>query len=107
MQTIDLDVVDGAFFLKPDACIRSVSTLPPSVIRFWGTRSIPEKVKSIRRWSLENARKPIELDSVSLRVALHAAALTFPHPVSRSQLRVEAPLPEDMESLISDKLMAQ
>jgi 23S rRNA pseudouridine1911/1915/1917 synthase len=39
------------------------------------------------------------------RVALHAATLTFPHPVSRSQLRVEAPLPEDMKSLISDKLM--
>jgi 23S rRNA pseudouridine1911/1915/1917 synthase len=42
------------------------------------------------------------------RVALHAAALTFPHPVSKSERRVEAPLPEDMESLtlaISDKLM--
>lgn len=42
------------------------------------------------------------------RVALHAAALTFPHPVSKKELRIAAPLPEDMKSLIpaiSDKLM--
>jgi 23S rRNA pseudouridine1911/1915/1917 synthase len=40
------------------------------------------------------------------RVALHAAALRFPHPTTKRELRVEAPLPEDMENLISDKLMA-
>jgi 23S rRNA pseudouridine1911/1915/1917 synthase len=34
------------------------------------------------------------------RVALHAAALVFPHPVSKKELRVEAPLPADMKSLI-------
>jgi len=47
--------------------------------------------------------KATEADRASLgfpRVALHAAALTFPHPVSKSELRIEAPLPEDMESLI-------
>jgi len=38
------------------------------------------------------------------RVALHAAALTFWHPVLKSELRIEAPLPEDMQCLISDKL---
>jgi 23S rRNA pseudouridine1911/1915/1917 synthase len=41
------------------------------------------------------------------RVALHAAALTFPHPASNQELRIEAPLPEDMESFISDKLKVQ
>jgi len=41
------------------------------------------------------------------RVALHAAALTFPHPLLRNKLRIEAPLPEDMGSFISDKLMDQ
>ncbi len=37
------------------------------------------------------------------RVALHAAALT--HPMTGKDLRVEAPLPQDMEGLISDKLI--
>jgi 23S rRNA pseudouridine1911/1915/1917 synthase len=39
------------------------------------------------------------------RVALHAAALTFPHPTTKRELHVEAPLPRDMDGLISDKLM--
>jgi 23S rRNA pseudouridine1911/1915/1917 synthase len=34
------------------------------------------------------------------RVALHAAAITFPHPATSRTLRVEAPLPQDMQSLI-------
>ena len=40
------------------------------------------------------------------RVALHAAALSFPHPTSKRDLRIEAPLPEDMQNGISDKLVA-
>ncbi len=40
------------------------------------------------------------------RVALHAASLTFLHPGHGKSMRVEAPLPEDMASLISDKLLA-
>jgi 23S rRNA pseudouridine1911/1915/1917 synthase len=40
------------------------------------------------------------------RVALHAAALNFPHPISSKELRIEAPLAEDMKSLLSDKLNA-
>jgi 23S rRNA pseudouridine1911/1915/1917 synthase len=40
------------------------------------------------------------------RVALHAAVLSFPHPTSKSDLRIEAPLPEDMQNLITDKLIA-
>jgi 23S rRNA pseudouridine1911/1915/1917 synthase len=39
------------------------------------------------------------------RVALHAAALAFAHPITHKNLRIEAPLPADMESLISDKLV--
>jgi 23S rRNA pseudouridine1911/1915/1917 synthase len=41
-----------------------------------------------------------------LRVALHAAALSFPHPVTKQDLRIEAALPQDMQNLISDKLIA-
>ncbi len=40
------------------------------------------------------------------RVALHAAVLQFPHPATQRDLRVEAPVPKDMQNLISDKLMA-
>jgi len=39
-----------------------------------------------------------------LRVALHAAALTFPHPLHPKKFRVGAPLPEDMDRFISAKL---
>jgi RluA family pseudouridine synthase len=34
------------------------------------------------------------------RVALHAAALAFPHPITQKNLRIEAPLPTDLESLV-------
>ncbi len=52
--------------------------------------------------------RPTEADRTALgfpRVALHAAALTFPHPTTKKEPRVEAPLPQDMDCLISDKLM--
>lgn len=32
------------------------------------------------------------------RLALHAAALTFQHPITQKSLRIEAPLPEDMQT---------
>jgi 23S rRNA pseudouridine1911/1915/1917 synthase len=49
---------------------------------------------------------PADRESLGFpRVALHAAALTFLHPTTQKELRVEAPLPPDMESLLSDKLM--
>ena len=35
------------------------------------------------------------------RPALHAAALTFPHPVTGEKLTLSAPLPEDMRTLIT------
>jgi 23S rRNA pseudouridine1911/1915/1917 synthase len=54
------------------------------------------------------AGKCTEEDRLSLgfhRVALHAVSLTFPHPTTKKEVRVVAPLPEDMTRLISDKLM--
>ena len=54
--------------------------------------------------------KCTDADRASLgfsRVALHAAALTFVHPTTQKELRVEAPLPQDMKSLLSDKLIVQ
>jgi 23S rRNA pseudouridine1911/1915/1917 synthase len=35
------------------------------------------------------------------RVALHAASIGFPHPVTRETVTVESPLPADMRSLIA------
>ncbi len=32
------------------------------------------------------------------RVMLHAASLTFPHPISRTEMKVESPLPEDFQA---------
>jgi len=43
----------------------------------------------------DEARAELILD----RHALHAAALTFPHPTTGERLRVEAPLPPDMAEL--------
>ena len=37
------------------------------------------------------------------RVALHAAALTFVHPMTKHELRVEAPLPGDLRRLLEDR----
>ena len=34
------------------------------------------------------------------RVALHAFAISFPHPVTRDRLRIEAPLPSDMQTFL-------
>jgi 23S rRNA pseudouridine1911/1915/1917 synthase len=36
------------------------------------------------------------------RQALHAAAIRFPHPVTGALVRLEAPLPEDMRSLLEE-----
>jgi 23S rRNA pseudouridine1911/1915/1917 synthase len=35
------------------------------------------------------------------RAALHAAALTFPHPITGETLSLSAPLPEDMRQISS------
>jgi 23S rRNA pseudouridine1911/1915/1917 synthase len=38
------------------------------------------------------------------RPALHAAALTFPHPITGETLTLRAPLPEDMKALLPREL---
>lgn len=45
----------------------------------------------------DEAKAELVLD----RHALHAAALTFDHPLTGERLRVEAPLPADMEALVA------
>lgn len=47
----------------------------------------------------DEARKELHLG----RHALHAAAITIPHPRDGRMLRVEAPLPEDMKALIDSR----
>ncbi len=50
---------------------------------------------------------PSDRDALGFsRVALHASALQFAHPMTQSDLRIEAPLPQDMDRLISDKLIS-
>lgn len=39
-------------------------------------------------------------DSSAPRLMLHASELEFPHPLSQSILRIQAPLPEDMSTLL-------
>ena len=36
------------------------------------------------------------------RPALHAAAITFPHPATGDAVRFEAPLPEDLAHVLAD-----
>ena len=45
-------------------------------------------------------------DNVNLieRQALHAATLTFTHPITKKQLTLNAPLPDDMQSVL-DRLV--
>ncbi|TMV09007.1 RluA family pseudouridine synthase [Ruegeria sediminis] len=59
---------------------------------YGGKRKLP--ARSIREEAAEAVRG-------FPRQALHAAVLGFEHPVSGEKLRFEAPLPEDMENLIS------
>ncbi|MFA5976205.1 MAG: RluA family pseudouridine synthase [Elusimicrobiota bacterium] len=50
-----------------------------------------------------------EADRASLgfpRVALHAAALTFQHPITGLPLRVEAPLPEEMRAVVAFRCLS-
>lgn len=45
-------------------------------------------------------QKSSYLDSVLGRQALHAARITFTHPITKKRMSVEAELPEDMKNLI-------
>lgn len=52
-----------------------------------------------KMYGLEQAMYPPELPTVN-RQALHAESLTFVHPVEARPLRIEAPLPADMQGWI-------
>ena len=41
------------------------------------------------------------IDSLILRQALHARKVSMNHPITNKPLEIEAPLPEDMKSLIN------
>jgi 23S rRNA pseudouridine955/2504/2580 synthase/23S rRNA pseudouridine1911/1915/1917 synthase len=51
---------------------------------------------------IEDGLRPEDLRRLRLdRQALHAAELRFPHPVTGEQLRLSAPLPADMQALVT------
>lgn len=55
------------------------------------------RLGSLSRTAMQRARGYLELVG---RQALHAKSLTFTHPHTGSELTLDAPLPEDMESLL-------
>lgn len=50
-------------------------------------------------WQLQD-EEPSAQDPILTRCALHAFRLTFKHPTSEEQVTFEAPLPEDMDTLL-------
>ena len=52
-----------------------------------------------RGWPVAGDRVYGSPDPSIERQALHAWRMTLPHPVSREPLRLEAPLPRDMQAL--------
>ena len=54
-----------------------------------------------RGWPIVGDRVYGAADGRITRQALHAWRITFPHPVTREQVTIEAPLPEDMRTFMS------
>ncbi|MFH1369799.1 MAG: RluA family pseudouridine synthase [Planctomycetota bacterium] len=55
--------------------------------------------KPVYPWQLKNA-EPAPEDPVISRCALHASTIAFKHPTTSQIVRFEAPLPDDMQSLL-------
>jgi 23S rRNA pseudouridine1911/1915/1917 synthase len=55
--------------------------------------------KLIYLWQLQDA-EPIAQDPIITRCALHAHTIEFKHPTTNKLMNFEAPLPEDMQSLL-------
>jgi len=55
------------------------------------------KYGSLAKTTMETARRYLELID---RQALHAKSLTFTHPATGSEMKLEAPLPRDMKILV-------
>jgi 23S rRNA pseudouridine1911/1915/1917 synthase len=55
--------------------------------------------KFVYPWQLADAQ-PIPQEPVIDRVALHASAIEFKHPATEETVKFEAPLPQDMQTLL-------
>jgi len=55
--------------------------------------------KPVYPWQLQDA-EPVPQDPVMARCALHASTLEFKHPSTGQMMKFEAPLPQDMQSLL-------
>jgi len=55
--------------------------------------------KLVYSWQLTDA-EPAPQDAIITRCALHAWTLQFKHPTTGEIMKFEAPLPEDMQSLL-------
>jgi 23S rRNA pseudouridine1911/1915/1917 synthase len=55
--------------------------------------------KLVYLWQLKDAEPAVE-EPIIDRVALHAHSLEFKHPATEKQVRFEAPLPEDMQTIL-------
>ena len=56
--------------------------------------------KLVYQWQLEDAEPDIQ-EPIINRVALHAFSIEFKHPTTEKIVKFEAPLPEDMQHLLS------
>ena len=56
--------------------------------------------KMVYPWQLKDAESTVE-EPVTNRIALHAHTLEFVHPSTEKIVTFEAPLPEDMQQLLS------
>jgi len=71
---------------------------PLAVDSVYGTRK--ELYLSEIKRKFKHAKDTEEKPLIS-RCTLHSASLTFPHPVSGEMITIEAPLPKDMNALLS------
>ena len=57
--------------------------------------------KLVYPWQLEDGESTVQ-DPVINRVALHAHSLEFKHPTTEKMVKFEAPLPEDMQTMLDE-----
>jgi len=55
--------------------------------------------KLVYPWQLKDTESAVEEPVIS-RFALHASTIEFKHPTTEKIVKFEAPLPEDMQSLL-------
>jgi 23S rRNA pseudouridine1911/1915/1917 synthase len=57
--------------------------------------------KFVYQWQLADA-EPTVAEPIINRVALHAHAIEFRHPAKDQVMKFEAPLPQDMQNLLTE-----